>query len=196
MARRTRRPHFIQRRSKWWEEAHPLPPAWRRSRGTRQFLLFPVFVPDSLAIIWTTGPSCRSLASPRRLLGCSPLPLPLPSLSPFPFIPHLYLLDWKRPGIAWLLPWEKEQSSYQPEAQMYCTGLCSPAEPAKCFRRDTQTDLCRLILAAGDVQRLRWKKNNSSLALIKGISCFSTLRHVTTVIKNNFNSLSGSRCSL
>lgn len=134
------------------------------------------FVPDSLAIIWTTGPSCRSLAS-LAIRMLSPSSTSLPSS---PFILHLYLLDWKRPGTAQLLPWEKEQSSYQPEAQMYCTGLCSPAESTKCFRRDTQTDLCCLILVAGDVRRLRWKKN-LSLALIKGTGCFSALMHVSTV---------------
>lgn len=37
---------------------------------------------------------------------------------------------------------------------MYCTGLCSPAESTKCFLKDTETDLCCLILVAGDVQRL------------------------------------------
>lgn len=37
---------------------------------------------------------------------------------------------------------------------MYCTCLRSPAESTKCFLKDTETDLCCLILVAGDVQRL------------------------------------------
>lgn len=186
------KPYFIQRCSKWRRRhTHFLQPDGEAKAQDSscyfQFLfqtVWPLFEPLAPLVA----------ASPRWLLGCSPLPLPLPSLSPSLFILHLYLVDWKRPGIAQLLPWEKEQSSYQPEAQMYCTGLCSPAESAKCFRRDARADLCCLILVASDVRRLRWKKN-LRLALIKGTGCLSVLMLVTTMWWTIY-SLRSSRCSL
>lgn len=117
------------------EEARPLHAVWRGSQGTGRFSLFPVLFQTVWPLFEPLAP--LATASPFWPLGCSPLPLPLPHFSPSPFILHLYLLDGKRPGTARLLSWEKEQSSHQPEAQMYCTGLGSPAESTKCFRRET-----------------------------------------------------------
>lgn len=61
------------------EEAHPLP--GDEAKGRRQFLPFPVLFQTVWPLFEPLAPLVA--ASPRWLLGCSPLPLP------FPHPPHL-----------------------------------------------------------------------------------------------------------